>query len=223
MHTIVIFNNNTKFLPNTCKNQQCTHELSENLRLPRAFVAPKVILPSRLKTNQQLKMDGLKFLSNIPTDSIPVSFFDPQYEVYMKKWQYGNEHTSRNYKRVEIPQMSDTLITKFVTDIFKILMHSGHLFLWLDKFHLCTNFRDWFEDTNLESVDLITWNKKRSSCGIEQDIPVNFYLYYKNYPNVQKEPGQHVTFLMCGMRRFHHKRNTIIQSRLNFNPSLLKM
>ncbi len=33
IHTIVMFHNNTKFLPNTCKNQQCTHELSGNLRM----------------------------------------------------------------------------------------------------------------------------------------------------------------------------------------------
>ena len=26
MHTIVMYHNNTKFIPNTCKNKQCTHE-----------------------------------------------------------------------------------------------------------------------------------------------------------------------------------------------------
>jgi hypothetical protein len=30
MHTIVMYHNNTKFIPNTCKNKQCTQELSEN-------------------------------------------------------------------------------------------------------------------------------------------------------------------------------------------------
>ncbi len=33
MHTIVMFHNNTKFLPNSCKNQQCIHESSESLRM----------------------------------------------------------------------------------------------------------------------------------------------------------------------------------------------
>ena len=33
MHTIVMFHNNTKFLPNSCKNQLCTHESSESLRM----------------------------------------------------------------------------------------------------------------------------------------------------------------------------------------------
>ena len=33
MHTIVMFHNNTKYAPNTCKNQQCTQELSENLMM----------------------------------------------------------------------------------------------------------------------------------------------------------------------------------------------
>jgi hypothetical protein len=33
MHTIVMFHNNTKSQPNSCKNQQCTHELSENSKM----------------------------------------------------------------------------------------------------------------------------------------------------------------------------------------------
>jgi len=148
----------------------------------RSIVTPQVSLPPRLKTNKRLKMDGLKFLSKIPDDSIPVSFFDPQYRGVYEKMAYGNESTSRNYKRVEIPQMSDDLISDFVSDISRILIPSGHLFLWLDKFHLCTNFRDWFDSTPFEAVDLITWNKKKIGLGYRARHTSEFLLV------LQKEP-----------------------------------
>ncbi len=35
MHTIGMFHNNGKFIPKTCKNQQCFQELSENLRMKK--------------------------------------------------------------------------------------------------------------------------------------------------------------------------------------------
>jgi site-specific DNA-methyltransferase (adenine-specific) len=152
----------------------------------RTFIAPKVTLPPRLKINKRLKMDGLKFLSKIPSDTIPVSFFDPQYRGVYEKMAYGNEHTSRNYKRVEIPQMSDVVITKFVTDISRILMPSGHLFLWLDKFHLCTNFREWFENAPLEAVDLITWNKKKIGLGYRARHTSEFLLVLQKLPKRAK-------------------------------------
>ena len=46
-----------------------------------------------------------------------------------------------------------------------VLVPSGHLFLWLDKFHLCTNFKDWFDSTCVHAVDMITWNKKKIGLG----------------------------------------------------------
>ena len=33
MHTIAMFHNNTKSIPKTCKNQQCTQELFENSKM----------------------------------------------------------------------------------------------------------------------------------------------------------------------------------------------
>ena len=66
----------------------------------RMLIAPEVTLPTRLKINKRLKMDGLQFLSKIPDNTIPVSFFDPQYRGVYEQMKYGNETTSRNYKRV---------------------------------------------------------------------------------------------------------------------------
>ena len=46
-----------------------------------------------------------------------------------------------------------------------ILVPSGHLFLWIDKFHLCEGVKMWIQGTGLEIVDLITWNKGRIGMG----------------------------------------------------------
>ena len=56
-------------------------------------------------------------------------------------------------------QMSDALIGDFVRGIDRVLVPSGHLFLWVDKFHLCQGVRPWLEGTSLEIVDLMTWDK----------------------------------------------------------------
>lgn len=148
----------------------------------RLLIAPEITLDSRLKINKKLKMDGLKFLSKIDSDRIPVSFFDPQYRGVYEQMKYGNEDTSRNYKRVEIPQMNDGLIREFISEISRTLMPSGHLFLWLDKFHLCTNFKEWFEGTTLQTVDMITWNKKKIGLGYRARHTSEFLLV------LQKEP-----------------------------------
>ena len=42
---------------------------------------------------------------------------------------------------------------------------SGHLFLWVDKFHLCTGIHDWLEGSSLAIVDMITWHKRRIGLG----------------------------------------------------------
>lgn len=54
--------------------------------------------------------------------------------------------------------------------------------MWLDKFHLCTNFREWFKDTCLHSVDLITWNKEKIGLGYRARHMSEFLLV------LQKEP-----------------------------------
>ena len=47
----------------------------------RVVQAPPIDLPDFLKPNTRLRMDGLKLLSHLPTESVPVAFFDPQYRV----------------------------------------------------------------------------------------------------------------------------------------------
>ncbi len=79
--------------------------------------------------------------------------------------QYGNEGVSRGRARSSLPQMSQDIIAEFIGGISRVLVPSGHLFLWADKFHICTGVGPWVEEWGLEVVDLVTWNKDRIGMG----------------------------------------------------------
>lgn len=132
------------------------------MRVPR----PRdVELPPTLQLNTRLKMDGLKLLTQLPEGQIPVAFFDPQYRGILDKMAYGNEGRNRGRARAELRQMTESNIGKFVRGIDRALTPSGHLFLWMDKFHFCTGFMHWFEGTELSVVDMVTWHKGRIGMG----------------------------------------------------------
>ena len=109
----------------------------------RTLQAPQLVLPPQLVPNSRLQMDGLDFLSLLPSDSIPVAFLDPQYRGVLDKLGYGNEGVNRGKGRSALMQMSEATIAEFVRGIDRTLIPSGHLFLWMDKFHLCQGFKDW--------------------------------------------------------------------------------
>ena len=115
--------------------------------------------------NQKNQHDGLDLLSQLQSSSVPLCIFDPQYRGILDKMRYGNEGVSRGRRRTQLQQMSEQTIVKFIRGISDALIPSGHLFLWVDKFHLCTGVRGWLEIANLEIVDLVTWNKKRMGMG----------------------------------------------------------
>ena len=131
----------------------------------RDLTAPAVELPVALRYNARLRMEGLSFLSALPSDSFPVAFFDPQYRGILDKMQYGNEGRNRGRARSELRQMDEATIGRFIRELDRVLLPSGHLFLWTDKFHLCTGIADWLAHTLLSIVDLITWNKDRMGMG----------------------------------------------------------
>jgi len=131
----------------------------------REIDAPKIALNTDMRFNARLRMDGLQFLENLPSDAIPVAFFDPQYRGILDKMGYGNEGKNRGKERSALRQMSDEVIMEFISGIARVLLPSGHLFLWIDKFHLCNGFRDWFAGTELDLVDMLTWHKERIGMG----------------------------------------------------------
>ncbi len=96
---------------------------------------------------------------------IKLAFFDPQYRGVLDKLQYGNEGVSRGKARHDLPQMPEEVIINFISELNRIISKSGHLFLWVDKFHLCQGVLEWFENTELNLVDMIVWDKDRIGMG----------------------------------------------------------
>ena len=131
----------------------------------RTITAPDFPLPDGLRFNERLAMNGLEFLSLLTPDSVPVAFFDPQYRGVLDKMGYGNEGQDRGKARCALPQMDERTIAKFIQGIARALIPSGHLFLWVDKFHLCTGITEWISGTPLDVVDMLTWGKTRMGMG----------------------------------------------------------
>ena len=109
--------------------------------------------------------DGLVLLSNIKDKTIKTAFFDPQYRGVLDKLKYGNEGKARGKARCDLKQMDEETIIKFIKEIDRVLVESGHLFLWVDKFHLCQGIQSWLLDTNLNLVDMIVWDKGKIGMG----------------------------------------------------------
>ena len=117
------------------------------------------------EVNRKNKADGLRLLGDIKDNKIAVAFFDPQYRGVLDKLKYGNEGKSRGKARCALPQMSEETIIRFISEIDRVLKDSGHLFLWVDKFHLCQGVLSWFVNTNLNLVDMIVWDKGKIGMG----------------------------------------------------------
>lgn len=148
----------------------------------RTVQCPPVTVPAELPLNTRIKMDGLELLGKLADDSVAAAFFDPQFRGVYDKLKYGNEESSRNNIRVKLPQMSEETITKFSKEIGRVLMPSGRLFLWMDKFHLCTDFRNWVADTALSVVDMVTWDKGRMGLGYRTRHQTEFCVILQKAP-----------------------------------------
>ncbi len=152
----------------------------------RTIQAPDIALPKALKPNTRVKMDGLKFLGLLPLESIPVAFFDPQYRGVLDKLSYGNEGQQRGKRRYALMQMSEADITKFIQGIDRALIPSGHLFLWMDKFHLCQGFKNWIDSTDLDVVDLISWDKGKLGMGYRSRRITEYCVVLQKQPRKAK-------------------------------------
>lgn len=130
----------------------------------RTLPQPAIDLPRSFVRNRRIKSDGIAFLSKLQSEKFPLVFFDPQYRGVLDHQAYGNEG-ARQKARATLRQMTDEEIARFFHEIDRVLMPSGHLLLWTDKFHLCMGMQPWFKDTQLEIVDLLVWNKKRMGMG----------------------------------------------------------
>lgn len=136
---------------------------------------------STIVANQPNMMDGLILLNQLNNDTVTASFFDPQYRGIMDKLNYGNEG-ERQKERSELQQMSEETIQTFIHEIDRVLIFSGHLFLWIDKFHLCEGINHWTENTTLSIVDLITWDKGKIGMGYRTRRKSEYMLVLQKKP-----------------------------------------
>jgi len=152
----------------------------------RTVQSPRIAVPRGLKLDARMKMDGLKMLGKLPAGSIPVAFFDPQYRGVLDKLSYGNEGKARGKRRCALKQMNAQTIAEFIKRIDAALIPGGHLFLWVDKFHLCNGFREWFGGTGLDVVDLVNWDKGKIGMGYRTRRATEYCIVLQKQPRKAK-------------------------------------
>lgn len=140
--------------------------------------------------NKKNRMDGRELIRQIPDMSIQAAFFDPQYRGILDKLQYGNEGKKRGAERSGLVQMPIDVIVEFLRGIERVLVPSGMLFLWVDKFHLVEGTGDWIRGTELSAVDMITWDKQRIGMGYRTRRCAEYMLIIQKHPKRAKHVWQ---------------------------------
>ena len=99
---------------------------------------PSSVLPAEIQAlcDTRNKCDGLLLLKKLPSNAIPLAFFDPQYRGVLDKLGYGNEG-QRQRGRATLTQMSLETIREFLQELARVIIPSGHVMLWVDKYHFC--------------------------------------------------------------------------------------
>ncbi len=147
----------------------------------RLLEQPALDLPPSFAPDVRNRSDGVVFLESLPSASFPLCIFDPQYRGVLDRQKYGNEG-ERQKDRAKLEQMDDTMIGRFIREIDRVLIGSGHLLLWLDKYHLCTGVAPWIGETDLSTVDLIVWNKMRIGMGYRTRRTSEYLLVLQKKP-----------------------------------------
>ena len=131
--------------------------------------------------NTKLNIDGLDLMGSLESCSVDLCFFDPQYRGVLDKMRYGNEG-ERQKGRSTLVQMSEGQIQSFIREIDRVLKPSCYLMLWIDKFHLCEGVKAWVEQTSLQVVDLITWDKLKMGMGYRTRRQSEYLLVLQKAP-----------------------------------------
>ena len=156
--------------------------------------------------NKKNKMDALKLLDLIDDQLIKTTFFDPQYRGVLDEMNYGNEG-KRQKGRHKLQAMSEETIKKIIKEIDRVLQKSGYLFLWIDKFHLCEGIKNWFENTDLKIVDLITWNKKRMGMGYRSRRTSEYLVVLQKKPKKAKTTWKIKNIRDCWEEKISNKKH----------------
>ena len=135
----------------------------------------------RIKKNTKLTINGLELMQSLESQSVDLCFFDPQYRGVLDKLKYGNEG-ERQKGRATLHQMSNETIIEFMAEIDRVLKNSCYLMLWIDKFHLCEGIKQWLKGTELQIVDLITWDKGKMGMGYRTRKQCEYLLVLQKVP-----------------------------------------
>jgi site-specific DNA-methyltransferase (adenine-specific) len=151
----------------------------------RSVRQPEWQPPAGYEFDRRNQAEGLGFLNALPESCAPLVFFDPQYRGVLDHQGYGNEG-KRQQGRAALRQMPEDEIKAFIAQIDRVLLPTGHLMLWVDKFHLCTGVGAWLTGTSLDMVDLIVWNKKRMGMGYRSRRVSEYLLIAQKQPRRAK-------------------------------------
>jgi site-specific DNA-methyltransferase (adenine-specific) len=152
-----------------------------NIRAKSAISENMIFSSNSVAINDKNILDGVLFMQKIYRNTVTACFFDPQYRGIMDKMNYGNEG-ERQKERALLNQMNNQTIIDFIQEINRVLIPSGHLFLWIDKFHLCEGTDKWFINTLLSIVDLITWDKGKIGMGYRTRRRSEYLLVLQKQP-----------------------------------------
>ncbi len=140
-----------------------------------------------VKINFKNKINGFDLLSQVEDNSIKTIFFDPEYRGILDKMKYGNEGVSRGKERSALPQMDFDTIRKFFCEFERVMVPSGYLFLWVDKFHLVEGVQPWFASIpNLVCVDMIVWDKGKIGMGYRTRRKSEYLVIIQKLPKLAK-------------------------------------
>lgn len=132
--------------------------------------------------NAKNNANGLDLLAEINDKTVALVVFDPQYRGVLDKLKYGNEGRSRGKARCGLKQMDEETIIAFIKEIDRVLKDSGHLFLWVDKYHLCQGVLKWLADTDLNLVDMLVWDKGKIGMGYRTRHKAEYLLILQKSP-----------------------------------------
>ncbi len=163
------------------------HTESSVFSTERTLQQPPLDIPDGLLINSKMKMDGRELLVQLPTNAYPVCFFDPQYRGVLDHLSYGNEGQKRGKRRSELFQMDEKIIMDFIFHIHQVLLPSGHLFLWIDKYHVCQGVKHWLDRTSFDIVDMIVWDKMKMGMGYRSRRMSEYLLVLQKQPRRAKD------------------------------------
>lgn len=145
--------------------------------------APDTLVLGKFQLDTANKGNGITLLRTLPDNAVKTAFFDPQYPGGVKDWNKLRANKSVIHKRrAELHQMSEATIARFFGELSRVVAPSGHVFLWVDNFHVRNGIGQWLEGTEFETVDMITWHKNKMGLGHRSRSSAEFVIVLQKKP-----------------------------------------